>query len=236
MKKLLIILFIGILSINLNAQIHKGAILTGGYINFQGTDDSVEFPLYSSVYSDYYLKRKTQYAAINPQIGFFATESLLLGIGLTYEYSKHDQQNSYSNSYYSGSSSTFDRNNVILINPYLTKYSRLMDKLYFTTTINFLAGIGKEKSHQTNQDEYDELEANIFDLRINVTPGFTYFISEKWALSGSIGQFYYMHRREKLKTGHDLSEGLTNVENDCSVVLGFNRFTIGVQYYLNNKE
>lgn len=244
MKKLIIIFIAGILSTTLNAQVQKGVILTGGYVSYYGYNYSDKFP--GSNYSeflDYDFKRKIKHATISPQIGFFISETTLFGIGLTYEYSMNDQQTNYSRSYYSNpynySSSTFDKDNLILINPYLTKYCKIMDKLYFTATINFLAGIGKEKSHQTSQYDYedseyningyDELESNIFELRINATPGVTYFISDKWALCGSIGQIYYKHRREKLKTDLDLSKDLTN----SRMILAFTLISMDSQLAFN---
>ena len=250
MKQLLIILLAGVLSTNLNAQVQKGAILTGGYVSYHNHNNSDEFPYSYSEYTDYVLKRETNSLTLSPQIGLFISETTLLGVGITYEYSKNDQQTTTARTSngnpYNYSSSAFDKDDLIFINPYLTRYTRIMDKLYFTATVNFLAGIGKGESHQTYQynyyelehitDDYNELETNIFELRINVTPGFTYFISDKWAVSGNIGYLYYNRKKEKLKTDLDLSEDLTNVDNDYVMNFGINQFTIGIQYYLNNTK
>jgi hypothetical protein len=225
MKKLLIAFGIIIISSNLHAQVQKGAILTGGSISYNGTNNKDEFSVNSGFVLDEF---KRNFIAVRPQIGFFRNESTLLGIGLTYEHNSMEQLSSFN-----GSPNTpfVEKSNVIFINPYLTKFSKLTDKFYFTTTINLLAGFGKGK-----YGENDELETNIFELRANVTPGLTYFISSKWALRGSIGQLFFNRKQEKIATDIGLSENPKNVDNNYGLNISFNTFSIGFQYYLNNNE
>lgn len=223
MKRLLIALNISIISGNLLAQVQKGTILAGGSISYNGTNNKGEFSVNSGFVLDEY---KRNLIAIRPHIGFFTTESMLLGVGLTYEHNSTERRGSFN-----GSPSTpfVEKSNLILINPYLTKFSRLTDKFYFTTTINLLVGLGQGK-----YGENGTLETNIFELRVNITPGLTYFISNKWALRGSIGQLFYNRKQEKIATDIGLSEDPKNVDNNYGLNVSFNTFSIGFQYYLNN--
>ncbi len=225
MKRILIAISIITISSSLNAQVQKGAILIGGSFSYSGSSDTNEFSVRNSGFINDEFKRN--FIAARPQIGFFTTESILLGIGLTYEYSFLKHHNSFN-----GIPNTpfIQKSNIIFINPYLTKFSRLVDKLYFTTSVNLLAGIGEEKF-----GENGEVETNIFEFRINITPGLTYFISDKWALRSSIGQLFYNRKQEKLTTDIGLSEDPKNINNNYGLRLSFNTFTIGFQYYLNNR-
>ena len=151
---------------------------------------------------------------------------MLFGIGLTYERNSSERLNSFNGT---PSSSFIEKSSSFLINPYLTNYSKLTDQLYFSTSVNFLAGLGKGK-----YGENEELETDLLELRFNIAPGLTYFISEKWALRAGIGQLFYNWKREKISTDIGLDEDPKNKDNNYGVSFSFNTFRIAFQYILKN--
>lgn len=217
MKKLLFVLLASTILSTLNAQVQKDAVILGGSIIFNGNDNSNEFSSYNANSSDY----KSNFLSISPQIGYFATESLLLGIGLTFEHRDQEYQSqSYSGGYNGNTDKT--RSNLFLINPYVTKYSKLNNKLYLTSTVKLQAGFGTEQ------------DTKVFELRVNATPGLTYFVSEKWALKCSIGQLYY-NRKKYTPDNDNNDDDDKNIHQNYGLNLSLNTFTVGFQYILNKK-
>ena len=224
MKNLLVVcLGLILFSIDSSAQVQKGAILTGGGLNFNMRNDKEEFSVLSSIVYDKY---KTTFMTLNPRIGLFISQSTLLGVGLTYEHTNIDIRYS-SNGAFLGPS--IEKRNVLFVNPYFTKFNNISDKLYFTTTINGLVGIGKGKF-----GEDDEIETNIFGFRVNVSPGIVYFISERLALNGGIGQLFYNYEQETLATDIGLPAQPKNKNHNYGLSFSLNTFRIGLQYYLHN--
>ena len=224
MKHLLITLFILSNIIIVNAQIQKGTILVEGSLGYNRFSNSNEFVSNGNVVE---AESISEFLLLRPQIGFFSSESTLLGIGINYEHRTREQQNPSSTNNFDFSSSS----NIILINPYFTKFTKLTDNFYFTTRINLLAGVGKLESNGSS-----ETESDIFDIRLNITPGLTYFVSNKWALTGSIGQLFYSRRQETLEVDSPDVDELKNVNSNFGLSAGLNTFSIGFQYYLNNSK
>ncbi|MEM8898593.1 MAG: outer membrane beta-barrel protein [Bacteroidota bacterium] len=207
---------------SLMAQAEKGTMLIGGGIGFSGLNDNVEF---SAGFSPFISQEFESYSlAVRPQIGWFLNENTLLGVGLSYEYAAFEQKFTDPLFVEVQSSQT---SNLVLLNPYLIKYTELTDKLYFTTTFNLLAGIGR------NDFENDrEIESNLFVVRLNISPGLTYFFSEKWALNAGIGQLFYNRIQETLQEDGGSGDEPRNVENTFGASFDFNTFTIGFQYFI----
>ncbi|MEO1054388.1 MAG: hypothetical protein AAFX87_27365, partial [Bacteroidota bacterium] len=215
MRTTLITIFSLVILTNLNAQIQKGAILTGGSFSFNGDRNTEEFSPFGSIVND---ELKNSFIAIRPQIGFFTNESTLIGIGLAYERSSFEILNT------SGGTTSTDftrKENAFFINPYFAKYSKLTDQLYFTTFFDFMAGLGTEKL-----GENDEIENDVFELRFSVSPGLTYFVSEKWALRAQIGQLFYEWRRVEISPDNG---DRVNKDNSYGLNFNLNTFTIGFQ-------
>jgi hypothetical protein len=163
-------------------------------------------------FNDYETKSFT----ISPEMGFFVNESTLLGIGLTYD---HRKSKSETPIYDGGSFTLKSKSNIFYINPYLTKYCKLKEKFYFTTRANIMAGFGKENDNK------------VFEIRLNATPGLSYFVSEKWALTCNVGRIYYSHKKVDIE---DSSEEMKH--EDYGINVNFNTFTIGFQYILGKKN
>ncbi|MEM7551979.1 MAG: hypothetical protein AAF363_20015 [Bacteroidota bacterium] len=92
-------------------------------------------------------------------------------------------------------------------------------------TFNFLIGFGKSRF-----GEGEDLEANILDIRANITPGITYFLNSKLALNANVGQLRYNRRRERL----DIDSEPENLDQDYGVSFDLNTFSLGLQYFLRN--
>jgi hypothetical protein len=222
MHKVIITICFSIISFASLAQLQKGAILAGGGFTYMGRNASDNFSTQPGAYQN---DLKSTFLSIRPNVGFFLTESTLFGIALNYEY------NSIVNQIVLNGNSRdpgIQKSNIILINPNLTKFIQLSDKFYFTTSVNLLAGLGKGSLGENNR------ETNILDLRINVTPGLTYFISNKWAIQGSIGELFYNYKREKILADINQAEGAKNVDHRYGLSAQVNTFRVGFRYYLNN--
>jgi len=211
MKRILLLIFTTTLFFNLNAQIQQGSIITGGHFNYNNTDHSTDNSSFSNGHN-----YSSNSLTISPRIGFFTSESTLVGIGLVFE---HRDSESESSGYYGTSIDKF-KSNLFLINPYVTKYSKIKDKFYFTTRVNLMAGIGKEDDNK------------VFELRVNATPGLSYFVNDKWALTCSVGNIYYNYKEVKLE---DDSNNKVK-DKQYGTNLDFNTFTLGFQYVINKRS
>lgn len=222
MKKVIITICLSIISFTSIAQLQKGAILAGGGITYMGRNASDNISVQPGPYQN---DLKSTFLSIRPSIGFLISESTLFGIALNYEY-----QSTVNELVLNGNSldPRIQKSSIILINPNLTKFIQLSDKFYFTTSVNLLAGLGKGSLGENNR------ETNILDLRINVTPGLTYFISNKWAIQGSIGELFYNYKREKILADINQAEGEKNGDHRYGLSAQVNTFRVGFRYYLNN--
>ncbi|MPQ48889.1 hypothetical protein GCQ56_17970 [Marinifilum sp. N1E240] len=222
MKRILLLLFAFSLMSNLNAQIQKGSIIIGGDLNYNGKDYSQK----PSPVGNLTINRESNNLKIAPQISFFASESTLIGLGLTFEHS--DYKNIQRTIYQDGTSvihseeiTSKEKRNLFLINPYVTKYSKLKDKFYFTTRVNLMVGFGKQD------------DSKLTEFRVNATPGLAYFVSNKWALTCNVGQIYYNRTRSKLDMDNFSNK---SINEDYGINVKFNSFTIGFQYVMNKKS
>jgi len=231
---LIFVILIGI-TFNSSAQIQKGAMLIGGnaYLNIQESNDG--FNTYNLELEDNSYKRTD--LLVRPQFGVFINESMLLGIGINYEFSKTKSKSinlitfeEYEN---------IHKSNLIFINPYFKKFFKVKDDFFVTTSFNFLIGFGKRKTESENYYGYNDnrkYELNIFEYRLNVSPGLTYFLNDKWALNANIGQFFYSHTKETPDNYKGVSEKPKNIEKKYGLSFKFNTFSIGIQYYLRNNS
>lgn len=214
-----------ITSTSLMAQGQKGVSLLEGSLSFLGIDSKQKAGSIDGDHND------SKRISISPKIGFFTSESLLLGVGLTYQYSSFESEFP---SYYLWDGnysfvSVSETTNIFYVTPYLTKFRKIKDQLYFTTTLNLELGYGEKDTGEST----DLNESYILDFGIGLTPGITYFISDKWALKTSLGELYYKHTVE---TQSDRSPDLKNINNNYGLNFRLNTFTIGFQYVMGKKS
>lgn len=223
MKNIMSVLsFLMLYSTICEAQIQKGAILLGGDVSYNGQSKKEEFSQINYLTFEEY---NSNYFAIRPQIGSFISSNTLLGIGLSYEHerTKHKVANS-------GNSTPYEwRENMVFINPYLEKYLKISNQFYFTLQFNLMAGFGNVKEGENNEEIL-----KLSELRVNISPGLAYFISEKLALTCNVGQIYYNRKTEHLVDDSN-DDNLKNIDQNYGLSVNFNTFSLGLQYFLKNK-
>ena len=227
MKKLiLILLFATGVSLNTSAQVQKGAMLIGGSVGFSHSnneDDIVEYDQITGTRNT-----KTNTFSIIPSFGIFVANSLELGVGAGYNFSKYENS-STDNSYYS-LQETKDRK--FIVNPYLSKYFKIAEKFYITGTLNMGVGFGKKQRVYNISNQEKTKDYNDFFLDFNITPGIRYFINKNWALSGNIGQIYYNWSKSVQET--DMEDNPKETNSNFGISMALNTFNVGIQYYLHN--
>ena len=164
--------------------------------------------------------------ALRPQIGLFVTESLLLGIGIGYEY-HYGKSGGFIDGVSDFPSSR--KSNSFLFNPYLQKFYKITDNLFFSPSLNMLIGGGNVERKETENTDGD-----IFEFRVSISPGLTYFVSEKWAVSTTIGQVFYNRSREDVAPASGNIGEWEFISKELGFDLSFNTFSLGIQYYLRN--
>lgn len=225
MKKLIVVLIALIPSLS-SAQISKGAQLLEGNFSLTSSKSDDEF---STNYAQDSKQQNTFFAA-RPRFGFFLNETFLLGFGLSYEFRKI----TYETEYTFGQPiiyTSVQKRNMYFFNPYVQKYINLSDKLYLTLSGNLKIGLG-DSSYEVNSNK---TETEALEFEVSIAPGLTYFVSNKWALTANFGSLYYDHYKETLTTDVGVDEDPVNVDKNFGASFQFNTFSIGFQYYLNNK-
>ncbi len=219
MKPILLFVFL-LISSTAFSQLTKGALLLEGSGNV-GSSKSESEELGSVVSNN-----KQFSFSLRPSLGIMISEKWMLGAGIGYDYGSSSSEYTYL------SQINEQTSNAFLLNAFLRRYAKLNDKLYFTATLNAGGGLGTIKAEM--DDDVSDPETTDYDTyqaSISVAPGLTYFISTKWAITGSIGQLYTNFYWRKTE-----DEGEENKNFSSSTGLNFrlNTFSIGVQYFLRN--
>jgi hypothetical protein len=233
MKNLILVLIVlfGI-TLNSSAQIQKGAMLIGGNVSFNVQEINHEFWPMSKILDNN--SDKITFFSATPQYGIFINESTLIGMGIFYEYSKNEEK--YIDPISFGEEEDIYKSNLVFINPHIKKIFKVKENFFVTTNLNFLIGFGKIKIESHYWPDKGEIEINLFEYRLNVSPGLTYFLNEKWALNANIGQLFYSHQKETPDNYTGFSEQPKNIHKDFGLSFKFNTFSIGIQYYLRNNS
>ena len=213
-----------IFSLQTKAQIQKGAILLGGSISFNSQDNNLDRLASGVSFLD---ENETDFLSLQPQAGIFVSESLLLGIGLKYEYQYIKDAD-----YREGNATNFFSNkaNLTLYNAYIQKFFKLTDNFFFSPTLNVFLGSGTREIRGTFTNRDGDLSA----FEIELTPGLTYFVSEKWAATARIGELYYRRLKDEKEITSALSTEEENVGKVYGLNFGLNSFAVGVRYFLRN--
>lgn len=205
MKKTIFLVLICVFASHLNAQFNKGAILFGGGFDFDGT----------TMMTEDQPDTKTKRYGINvaPDISWAVYQSGLIGFGLDYGFDPYTSNN-YKRRVHSLS--------LDLIH---TQFVDLTDNLYLNFQTRISAGLRYEKEETTDIDrELYHMEG------MYIRPGLTYFFSEKWTVSCTIGGLYYNHQTE--------IDPDTSADNIITQRYGLwanlNSFRIYFRYMLNN--
>lgn len=214
-KLLLLILLVTGLTHATTAQIRSGARLIEGSFNISQTTSSTHWSTNGVLYVQ---DIKSQQINVSPRLGFLINETFLIGIGIRYVHQRSE------NVAYTQTS------NVYELSPYVRKYIALKENLYLTISGNTYFGIGTGKYSGAYEGDTD-----IRTFGVSITPGFTYFLDDRWAIAATFSQLYYDYRRDKQSI--DPSDQYNSTSKSYGLSLQFNTFSVGVQYFLrNNKE
>lgn len=203
------------------SQVQQGAFTLGGSFSLSSQDNKQEFPGSNNIDSE--TKRNSFW--LNPRVGYFATSTLVVGVGFNYRNDRFKRTDLGTNN------NTIETvTNEFAINPYIEKYFPIVEQLYVTTSFNVLIGTGKVKEEQP-----ESFESDITSFSINLIPGLTYFVSDKFAISANFGQLFYNSRKVKNEptTNRVESENTTNV---FGLNASLDSFALGIRYFIGNNS
>jgi len=207
MKKLLFILSLIIGLSSVNAQMQKGTNELDGSFSFSSSEQTEWI---SHIFDNRTVNRS--YFYLNPKIGWFISESSVLGFGLGYHFNKttyDDSDNEY-------------KTNMFSIRPYFRNYQKITDKLFYTTTVTVFYGIGKEEI-------WSDKEADLTEYGISASPGITYFLSDKWAIKTTFGKLHYKESKSEIDSSSD--EVRENKTKDLGFELRLDAISFGASFY-----
>ena len=229
MKKTIIILLSFLFFSKANAQILKGSIPLAGSVSFNNNSNSWKDTLQS-------LTTNNLTYSVAPTIGYFITNNLAVGLGISYSYSKSLWEE------HDGASNSIKKITIsdnLQFAPYLSYYIHLSDKAY--VSINGSVGYTMPLSYDNKTEYYsttgttvtENKKVNSYSINANLAPGVLYFINNKFALKGSIGSLYYNYYHSQ-----NNNVSYSNYQNSTTSGLNFNLsgVSLGVQYFLVRKK
>ncbi|MGK7392273.1 MAG: outer membrane beta-barrel protein [Candidatus Cyclobacteriaceae bacterium M2_1C_046] len=222
MKKYLILVLALTFSLQIHAQLQQGAMFVGGSFHLSGSNSESINPNVNS-------ESESSLFALHPFFGYSIKDNLMLGIGISYRHDKYDYTQVHTGTF-PWNTSYESVSNSFFISPFLTKFIEIKDKLFLTASLQSRIGFGK-----SNYDylEWDDYETSDFYYSINISPGLSYFISNRWALRSGLGGIYYSFQKNtRIEDG--TAEELKDSTSRYGLNLNFNTFSIGVQYFLKN--
>jgi len=222
MKNLLLSLGMIVMLLSANAQIQKGAIMIGGSFNTYGSKNLSETATSSNNFAI-----KSFSLNVKPQIGFMVSDHTQIGLSFALEHSYFKSRTFNANS--GVGYPTVDKGNTYLINPYLTRYIGITEKFYLTTTANAMIGAGKTHSGIPSSLN----KSSVFDIRLNLTPGIAYFVSDNLAITATIGKLYYSYSKTTSDgTTNTTSTDMKNKLNNFGMNLSSSSLWFGVQFFI----
>lgn len=220
------------------AQLSAGHILLGGSLGYftarpSGTSDN---------------SPKFNAGVINPRVGYFIMDNLVVGLDLNYMGENSISKNEVSfkvGSNLDGKKTLTDTrtSSTMSFGPFARYYKPVGEHAAFFGQVNFGFGTRKEKTederverNQTSDD--DELktistETKYSQLNVAIAPGFTYFPTDNFGLEVMMGGLSWnRERRKDLPTGAK-EEDYTNTDLSFSYMLQDLR--VGATWYLGGK-
>ena len=202
MKRKVLIILIVLSTLDLFAQFDKGDIIISADGNYLKTN--IENGVTTN--QNY---TKGQYLNLGTSIGTFITNKLILGVELDYNWGKETRNNSLNFNDFIQEEIMTVKSNIILPSIYLGYSQRIVDKLYFSSTLRF--GYGKVESEYTTtyggmsipdlnssisnssnsylRGSVGTSESDYFGTEI--CPELTYFVSTKLGLCLELGGIKY---------------------------------------------
>jgi len=197
MKKLSIILTLLLFTGIAKAQIQKGDVQLGGSlsINSQKSGDN-----------------KTNYFNISPRAGFFVSDNTSIGLMVGF--------NSLTQDVFDTGTATIVEgvNNQFQAGVYSRFHKSLADNFYIYLQPSLSFGSGKYKVDGTET-------ATSNSINIGLTPGLTYFMSNRFAFELNLANLTYAH--SKLE-----GQGTEETTDNFNLNLNLTGITLGLSYYI----
>ncbi len=171
----------------------------------QTTQGSVSFGggiQFTNSKEDYYSQKTTEFS-FQPSAGYFVADNLAVGITLLMSNEKYE--------YSGGSNAT----NNFVVGPFARYYKFTSNERFaFTGEVGFLFGTSKFKPSSGNETKGGA-------TYIYVSPGFTYFFSEKWGLDFQLQGITYSSSDPDKDVDNNSSSSFTFGVQSLNPTLGF---------------
>ena len=211
-------------------QLELTRIMAGGNFSINNSNSKSADTLFNSggVNTNY---------SINPRIGYFVSNNIVVGLGIAYSTSPQTNNSYY---YYPNNITPYtDReekvysNYLLTFSPFVRYYNYLTDKiaLFFEGNAGYNFGKNKINNYSFLNDSSSNRsfsQSSRYGFSANILPGIIYFISKKFALEAALGSFNYTYNHTK-----DDYKKNNNFSTSSAFGLKFNLSTIafGAYYY-----
>lgn len=207
MKNVFLLAFFCLLFIpNLYSQTSKGSQFIGGGLSFSNI-------IYK--YEGDYKNVETEYN-VSPAYGYFINDNLAFGLAVGYNYNKHKYTD------YEDNETTTSTYNTLKLSPFFGYYNKLNDKTWLLVHLNFAYGFGNQKNEGVSN------KYNITYLGAGISPGISYFFTNRIGLECTIGLLSYSNSSVKNKSGPELTAGGFQFRLDLSTVF------FRLKYHISN--
>lgn len=203
MKKIVLI-FIGLISISVScmAQTEKGKILLGGYAYFNS-------------YKGTSMTDRNTNLGINPAVGIFVTDNLVIGTGLGYVHSAYTQN-------LVDGGSVRRKADAVSVSPFGRYYVGITPQLKFFGQLEAAVNWRNIKGNEAMGEK--DLKSNFYSATLS--PGFALFPSKRIGIELSITGFQYAKQHWKTEEA-----SLTDFRS-FSFGSDFFNPRLGIQFYL----
>ncbi|MEN7548890.1 outer membrane beta-barrel protein [Rapidithrix thailandica] len=205
-KNLLVLAGLLFFAIQASAQIGPGKILLGGSLGFSSKDTEND--------NDWINSRNGTETTFElmPRIGFGLSENWVIGAGIGYQSTKFDRDGS----------DYEEKTNMFVFSPYARYYKMVSEKVGFFGEGTFAFGTGKYKPEPTGNKK------DLSSFAVGVTPGITYFITEKIAFEATMGFLGY----SQIKAEVDGTDDPESEKSEFGLNVDLTTLNFGVQFVL----
>ncbi|WP_026755721.1 outer membrane beta-barrel protein [Sediminibacter sp. Hel_I_10] len=157
--------------------------------------------------------------SIAPKIGYALNDNLILGLGLSYNYSKYDREIINE----SNTNTIFSKSNSYGILAYAKKFLPVSKKLALHLAAETGFSRGNSNSENTNTDFNSDTRRENFSIIIR--PGINYRLTNKFLVHANFGSLGYNNINEEFNASDK-----PNTENRNSNSFGFNFSTSSLYF------
>jgi hypothetical protein len=216
MKKLLAAAVFALLGTSAFAQTSQGTVVVSGNLSLRSSsfeyteNDTLSYKSYGiSLY-------------ISPSVGYMLGNGFEFGTALGYSYSA-DKDKRFNSEGEGDSYETKSKLHAFSFSPYLKKYFLLSEQ--FALTGQFSTTLGVYKRKYDNSADFQP-KSTFFNAAL--TPGITYFPSDKIGISAGLGGLRYEQTSKKTEAGG------TPVKTNSGFRIGFeDALYFSLSYYIN---